>query len=148
MADQTKLIYAWERRVVAPRLLSQVPYEDAQAFVNGIWLALGLLYPPQVAPMPKQNRKRWADATRLAIRLPEGSTPAWVLLHEIAHALTNTVHGQGDGHGSDFMGVYMKLLDQFGNLPLALQMFSLQAEEIVFNLAAQPTFKGGKDGIV
>jgi hypothetical protein len=40
------------------------------------------------------------------------------VLHELAHTCTITVDGDEDGHGPDFMGVYLQLLDQVGNIPL------------------------------
>ena len=57
---QRSRVYAWEEAVVAPRDPSAIPYEQAQMLVDGVWLAEQLLYPPRVAPLPRQARRTWA----------------------------------------------------------------------------------------
>ena len=68
---QRSRVYAWEEAVVAPRDPSAIPYKQAQMLVDGIWLAEQLLYPPRVAPMPRQARRTWATGSRTTIRLPQ-----------------------------------------------------------------------------
>src|SRR5215211_5772365 len=65
---QRSRVYAWEEAVVAPRDPSAVPYKQAQMLVDGVWLAEQLLYPPRVAPMPRQARRTWATGSRTTIR--------------------------------------------------------------------------------
>src|SRR4051812_22398984 len=68
---QRSRVYAWEEAVVAPRDPTAIPYKQAQMLVDGIWLAEQLLYPPRVAPMPRQARRTWATGSRTTIRLPQ-----------------------------------------------------------------------------
>jgi hypothetical protein len=67
-------------------------------------------------------------------------TPAWVILHELAHALNGTIEGDTDAHGPDFVGLYIKLLDKVLDIPLALTMYSLKEAGVKYNLAATPRF--------
>jgi hypothetical protein len=138
---QRQKVYRWERACIAPIHDRIVRFEDAQTFVDGVWLAMGLLWPPGVEPLPGQARSLVAKGDRLTIHLPP-EIQAWVLVHELAHALTNTAHdeGDGEGHGPDFMGMYLKLLDRVLGIPLAYTMYSLQTHHIRYNLGVQPRF--------
>ena len=89
---QRARVYAWEDRVVAPHAPDLIPFAAAQAMVDAIWAEMGLRWPPRVERLPPQATVRQADATRLRLRLPE-ALPSWVLLHELAHALTSTAEG-------------------------------------------------------
>lgn len=133
---QKSKLYAWEQEVVSPRAHHHVPFEKAQMFVDGIWMAEGLMYPPKVEPMPKQARRVWADAHRLKIRIPEDGIPAWVLIHEIAHSMTSLADGHSNGHGEDYLGTYMRLLDKHLKIPLALLLFTAQKAGLKYNLLA------------
>jgi hypothetical protein len=139
---QRSRVYAWEEAVVAPRDPSAIPYKQAQRLVDGVWLAEQLLYPPRVAPMPRQARRTWATGSRTTIRLPQDrSTPMYVILHEIAHALSSTVDGDSDAHGPDYVGLYMGLLDRRLRIPVPLLMFTAAQHSVAFNLAAKPRFQ-------
>src|SRR3954465_9516479 len=110
--------------------------------VDACWLAEQLLYPPRVAPMPRQARRTWATGSRTPIRLPpDRPTPPYVILHEIAHALSSTVDGDSDAHGPDYVGLYMGLLDRRLRIPLPLLMFTAAHNSVGFNLAAKPRFQ-------
>src|SRR4051794_16073945 len=61
---QRSRVYAWEEAVVAPRDPTAIPYKQAQMLVDGIWLAEQLLYPPRVAPMPRQARRTWSSVKK------------------------------------------------------------------------------------
>ena len=63
---QRSRVYAWEEAVVAPHDPSAIPYEQAQMLVDGVWLAEQVLYPPRVAPMPRQARRTWATPQECA----------------------------------------------------------------------------------
>jgi hypothetical protein len=143
---QRQKVYRWEQKAIAPIHDRIVRFEDAQTFIDGVWLAMGLLWPPEVVPMARQARRVIAKGGRLTIHLPP-EVQAWVLVHELAHALTNTAHdeGDGEGHGPDFMGMYLKLLDRVLSIPLAYTMYSLQAHSIQYNLGVQPRFADGLD---
>ncbi len=141
---QRSRVYAWEDAVVAPRDRSAIPFEQAQMLVTGVWLAEQLLYPPKVEPMPHQARRTWATGSRTTIRLPQDRpTPIYVILHEVAHALSSTVDGDTDAHGPDFVGLYMGLLDRRLRIPTPLLMFTAQQHGLTFNLAAKPRFMKG-----
>jgi len=135
-------VYAWEEAVVAPRDPSAIPYEQAQMLVDGVWLAEQLLYPPRVAPMPRQARRTWATGSRTTIRLrQDGPTPTYVILHEVAHALSSTVDGDSEAHGPDYVGLYMGLLDRRLRRTMPLLLFTAAQHGVAFNLAAKPRFE-------
>lgn len=137
---QKSKVYAWESKVVAPRNKRIIDFKDAQAAIDGIFLMEQWIGPPKVAPMPKQARRVFATGCRTQIQLPE-KTPEWILLHELAHVLTTEIDDYSEGHGPDYMGVYLKLLDKYGGVSLLLTTYSLQFEKIKYNLTAIPTFK-------
>jgi hypothetical protein len=129
---QRQRVYDWERKTIAPLTARKVSFESAQTFVNGVWLKSGWLYPPTVGLMAKHATRVFANGTREHINIRE-NTPVWVILHELAHTLT-----EGDGHGPDFVGMYIKLLDEVLNIPVPMSMYTLTKEKIKFNLSAQP----------
>ncbi len=109
--------------------------------VDGVWLAEQLLYPPRVEPLARQARRTWATGSRMTIRLPQDRpTPTYVILHEVAHALSSTVDGDTDAHGPDYVGLYMGLLERRLRIPLPLLMFTADRHGVAFNLAAKPRF--------
>jgi len=116
---QARRLYAWEDAVVAPRDLSLVPFARLQALVDHVWEAEGRRWPPRVRPLPRQARRTVARATRTAIEAP-AQLPSWVLLHEVAHALTSDVEGGSAGHGPDFVAAYLRLLARHAGLDRAL----------------------------
>jgi hypothetical protein len=136
---QRSRVYAWENRVVAPHAPDPIPFSGAQAMVDAIWAEMGLRWPPKVEKLPRQATVRQADASRLVLRLPE-ALPSWILLHELAHAMTSTAEGATDGHGPRFMGLYLQLLERYLRLPTSLLLPSLQEACIEVDLAARPVF--------
>jgi hypothetical protein len=114
-----RALYAWEDAVVAPLDRSLVPFARLQALVDHVWAEEGRRWPPRVRPLPRQARRTVARATRTAIEAPS-ELPSWVLLHEVAHALTTDVDGQGAGHGPDFVATYVRLLVRHARLDPAL----------------------------
>lgn len=129
-------LYAWEDRVVAPRDASRVSRARMQALVDHVWQAEGLRWPPRVRPLPGQARGTVARATRTAIEAPE-TLPSWVLLHEVAHAMTMDVDGHGAGHGASFVGVYLRLLVDHARMDRAALEASLIAHGIPFDPQAR-----------
>lgn len=113
---QRARVYAWEDAVITKADTSVVPFSLAQGMVDAIWSEFGLLYPPKVERLPRQSRRLTADGSRLRLRLPE-LIPSWLLLHELAHALSSAADGASDGHGRDFMGLYVNLLSRYLRLP-------------------------------
>ncbi|WP_426954373.1 hypothetical protein [Muricoccus radiodurans] len=136
---QRSRVYAWEDRVVAPHAPDLIPFAAAQPMVNAIWAEMGLRWPPRVEALPPQATARQADASRLRLRLSE-SLPSWVLLHELAHAMTSTAEGETDRHGPRFMGVYLRLLERYLRLPTESLLPSLEVAGVSVDLAARPVF--------
>ena len=137
---QRSKVYAWENRVIAPRAPGVVSFAEAQGMVNAIWAEMGLKYPPAVMRLPKQARATVASATRLEIFLPK-SVPSWLLLHEIAHSMTSAVDGRSDGHGSLFMGLYVRLLAQYLRFGMNNLLRSLEKAGVKFDGKAEPIFQ-------
>jgi hypothetical protein len=131
-------VYAWENRVVAPLDRSVVPFDRMQAIVDHVWAAEGLRWPPRVRPR-RASRATLATGSRLAIEAPP-ELPTWVLLHEVAHALTSTAGGHGDGHGPDFVGTYVRLLVTHCRLDRAMLAETLAVDGIRWNPDAKPAF--------
>ena len=136
---QRAQLYAWEDAVVALRDPSLIAFAQAQGMVDAIWSEMGLRYPPKVERLPRQATARQADATRLILRLP-AQLPSWVLLHELAHAMTSTHEGVSDGHGPLFVGLYVDLLVRYLRLDRTVLRKSLEKAAITINPAAQPIF--------
>jgi hypothetical protein len=139
---QRARVYAWEERFVAPHGRDLLPFAAMQPMVDAIWAELGLRYPPKVERLPPQARRTQADATRLRLRVPE-QLPSWILLHELAHALSSTQEGESDGHGPCFMGLYLQLLERYLRLPRAALGPSLAEAGIAWDPAARPVFIDG-----
>ena len=141
-AAEANRLYAWEDRAVAPRDRSRVPFARLQALVDHVWAAEGLRFPPRVRPLPKQARATVARATRLAVEAPP-ELPSWVLLHELAHAMTSTAEGDNDGHGPRFVGLYLRLLARHARMPEDELAWSLRAAGIAFDPEVRPVFLDG-----
>ena len=124
---------------MGPRDPTTVPFAAAQAMVAAIWSDLGLRYPPVVEPLPRQAIATIARANRLSVFLP-AQTPSWFLLHELGHAMTTTQDGRTDGHGPNFMGIYVQLLARYLRLEQADLLMSLKDAGIDVALHARPAF--------
>jgi len=131
-------LYAWENRVIAPLDRSAVPFDQMQGIVDHVWAAEGLRWPPRVRPR-KATKVTLATGSRLAIEAPV-SLPTWILLHEIAHAMTSTAEGSGAGHGPDFVGIYVRLLVRHCRLDQEMLAETLATAAIKWNSGATPAF--------
>jgi hypothetical protein len=136
---QRSRVYRWEKRHVAPRDTTLLPYQSVQGIVNALWSDQGLHYPPAVEPLPRQSRRTLACANRLSVFLPQ-QTPSWCLLHELAHAMTTTADGHSDGHGEIFMGVYLQLLVRYLRFDQHELVRSLRDHGIGIFVDARPLF--------
>ncbi len=136
---QRARLYAWEDAVLAPRDQSLIAFAQAEGMVDAIWSEMGLRYPPKVEPLPTQATARQADATRLTLRLSE-QVPSWILLHELAHAMTSTHEGVSDGHGPLFVGLYVDLLVRYLRLDRTVLWESLERAGTTINPAGRPIF--------
>lgn len=139
---QRQRVYDWEERVVAPHGGTRIAFAQAQGMVDAIWSECGLRYPPRVERLPGQARALLADASRLVIRLP-ARTPAWCLLHEVAHAMASSHDGATDRHGPRFVGLYVQLLERYMRLPKPMLLASLAACRIAVDPQARPLFLDG-----
>jgi len=124
---------------VAPRDRTTIAFASAQAMVDSIWADMDLRYPPAVERLPRHATATLASANRLALCLP-ARTPAWCLLHEIAHAMSTTDDGRSDGHGPVFMGLYVRLLVRYLRLDEAWLLASLRDDGIRIERYASPVF--------
>jgi hypothetical protein len=136
---QRSRVYAWERQIVAPRDQSRIPRGAMQPMVDAIWADLGLRWPPKVEPMPKNARKTFATGSRLRLRMPT-EAPSWVLLHELAHALTCTHEGHSAEHGPIYVGVYAMLLERYMRFERSDLLASLASSSIEVDMKARPVF--------
>lgn len=136
---QRARVYAWEDRFVAPYGGGLVRFAEAARMVEAIWADLGLRYPPAVEPLPPQARRRLADADRMRLRLPE-AVPDWVLLHELAHALSASHDGRSDGHGPRFLGLYAQLLIRYLRIPEEALFSSIRQAGLRIDREARPLF--------
>lgn len=108
---QRSKVYKWEQKHVPSG--KRISFNDAQAYVNKVWAAEGLKYPPLIEELAKQTR-RWAGkGNRNHVWIPATGASEHTLLHELAHTLTMTIHGEADddsAHGPDFVGMFIKLV--------------------------------------
>ena len=124
---------------MAPSDPTTLRFPAAQAMVDAIWSDMGLRYPPAVAPLSSRATATMARADRLSILLAD-RTPAWCVLHELAHAMTSHADGRSDGHGPLFMGVYLQLIVRYLRLDQRMLIDSLHDAGIVITRDAQPVF--------
>jgi hypothetical protein len=108
--------------------------------VNAICVEMGLRYPPKVEPLSKQATHTIGSADGLSIFLGE-RTPSSCLLHELAHDMTSTDE-VSDGHSSQFMGVYLKLLARYLRLDLRELVKSAANDGLAVDLEAGPAVRG------
>ncbi len=113
---QRTKVYRWQfSNVPAGRWIE---FKDIESYVNRVWQAQGLSFPPLVRPMPTQVTKWAGDATRATLRFPARGANERTILHEIAHAVTSTVHGGSDAHGPHFVTEFMRLLAKYLNVDI------------------------------
>ena len=124
---------------MAPRDRTTIAFATAQAMVDAIWSDMDLRYPPAVERLPRHATATLASADRLSLCLP-ARTPAWCLLHEIAHAMSTTDDGRSDGHGPVFMRLYVRLLVRYLRLDEAWLLASLRDARISIERDARPVF--------
>ena len=124
---------------MAPRDRTTIAFASAQGMVDAIWSDMGLRHPPAVERLSRHATATLASADRLSLCLP-ALTPAWCLLHEIAHAMSTTHDRHSDGHGPLFMGLYVRLLVRYLRLDEAWLLASLREAGISVERDACPVF--------
>jgi hypothetical protein len=145
--SQRSRCYEWEDRHIHSRDASVVPFDQAQSIVDYVWAKAGLTYPPKVRVLTKNATRLEAQASRIWIKVPKAGIGTTVLLHEIAHSLTNAADDQCQhGHGPRFVGVFMKLLSEhIGIFRLDELMRTAKLEGIDFNFDG-PIHTSGEGG--
>ncbi len=131
---QAKKAYVWEDRII---IQDRVQFANVKSIVDYVWLGEGLSHPPLVELLPTNCTKKCGDATRLVVRF-KPVTSTWIILHEVAHAMTTLPDGNGNYHGSLWLGVYIKLLNKYLNIPLETLASSAMLAGLKFNLDAVP----------
>lgn len=140
MRDMQKTrLYQWEDRIIGPRDVNPVDLETAQAIVRHVWQEEGLVFPPVVQALPSQTKRLVGSGSRTVIQL-KFPTHTWIVLHEVAHSLNTTLEGKCDHHGPNYLGIYMRLLAKYINVPLPLLMFTATDSKLSFNLSAKYAF--------
>ena len=107
--------------------------------VDAIWLDMDLRYPPAVERLSRRATATIASANRLSLSLPD-RTPAWCLLHEIAHAMSTTDDGLSDRHGPVFMGLYVRMLVRYLRFDEVCLLASIREARISIARDARPVF--------
>lgn len=134
---QKSKVYAWEWDAFRSKDVSKIPHANAQGLIDYIWTQEGLVYPPRLEKLHQRVTSYAGKANRNNIWLPDHTTNS-VLIHEIAHSMTCHSEGESDGHGKDYVGVFMKLLEKYMKIPMPLMMYTAQKHNVEFNLAAKP----------
>lgn len=124
---------------MAPRDRTTIEFAAARSMVDAIWSDMDLRYPPAVERLSRRATTTIASANRLALCLRD-RTPAWCLLHELAHAMSTTDDGRSDGHGPVFMGLYVRLLVRYLRLDEVRLLASLRDAGISVARDARPVF--------
>jgi len=131
---QKSRVYRWEDRHIKPRDQSQVPFDNIQTIVEHCW---PYDHPPKVEALHK-NARSLGTGHRLRLQFPSHQpTPTWIILHELAHALTC-----GDGHGPNYVGVYIQLLEQYLKIPMAFLHYTARASGVKFEVMPRHNLSG------
>jgi len=138
---QRSKVYGWETKIISPLDKSLIDYNDIQSIVDYIWKNEGYLYPPKVVPLAKQNKKAFAMGSRKKLYFIENKgCPTWVVLHEISHSISSRFEYFSDRHGSDFMGIYIKLVAKYLNISFVMLTYTAETAELKYNLSAKAAF--------
>lgn len=125
---QRSRLYAWERqvskRLAIDMFAEQLTLDEARSFVERVWREERTRYghANREAPPVKDGRgRRKAGGSLRAITLPRWSRNPWVVLHEMAHAVTQSEtlgeHPPGGWHGEHFLGCLIGLACRHMGLP-------------------------------
>ncbi len=136
---QRQKVYNWENNNIRNRPQKFFDFPEIQEYVNFVWHDMGLLHPPKVVPM-NSRVTRWAGlADRLEIDLPANSkSEQAVILHEMAHSMTNGVNGMGHSHDARFVGVMMELVIKYMKVDRYFLWYSAEKEKVEFEKFAKP----------
>lgn len=125
-AGQTQLCYAWELATFTFRNESIITLKQCQQLVNDVWRTLKLK-----GHAPKVVDGRGSEAARnwqRVIHLPKWSRNNIIVLHELAHSLTNLIDPQNSfEHGGIFVHIMLTLLSRFAGYKYQVLAESAQA---------------------
>lgn len=130
---QKSKVYRWERQLAHGKW---VEYNDLQAYVNRIWEAEGLKWPPLVEALHK-NDSHAGKADRHYVYFPKAGASEQTILHELGHSMTGTINEHTDGHGPAFVGVYMALLNRHLDVPLIQILYTADKDKVDFDIFAK-----------
>lgn len=141
---QRSKVYDWEDMNIRPYDKSRVAFQDIQGIVDYVWSEEGLLYPPQIKPLPKNVKRFCGRANRTTIQFHENqTTPTCVILHELAHSLTSNHYGErevSDLHGSKFVGMLIYLLEKYMNFSSCVLMYTARQCKVDYEWTTQAVF--------
>ena len=134
--SQKQRVYDWEDKYIGSKHSDIVVFDNVQSIIDYVWNGMGLEYPPKAILLSKTARKG-GSATRLHVRL-QPVTRTWIILHELAHSMTSDEEDNSDRHNAQFVGVYMKLLEKFLNIPSTYLWWSATESKVKFDRFATP----------
>jgi hypothetical protein len=128
---QRSRLYRWENEHVLPLDRQPIPLDACRALVAAVFVRR--LGPDAAPPLVEDGRgRRHAAGSRDVIKLPRWARTRPVVLHECAHGLAT------DGHGPDFVRVYVELLVEFSGFDRATLEAGLSAAGLQVTPAGQP----------
>jgi hypothetical protein len=133
-AGQTQLCYGWELSRFTCRNETILSLKQCQQLIKEVWKELNMKGP---APKVIDGRGSiYARSDCKEIHLPKWSRNNIIVLHELAHTLTNFIDETDSGeHGGIFVHVMITLLTRFagykyGELSKSAQAFGLTVTNI------------------
>jgi hypothetical protein len=133
-AGQTQLCYAWEISRFTFRDEAIITLKQCQELVKDVWKGLNMRgHAPKVV---NGQGSYYARNLHTEIHLPKWSRNNIIVLHELAHTLTNMIDETDSGdHGGIFVHVMITLLTRFadykyGELSASAQAFGLKVTKI------------------
>lgn len=139
---QRSKVYEWEQTYVAPKDRNSGLDFDSISFISDyIWMMEDLQHPPKILPLDSRDQAG-GKGERLALYFPkERKTPTWIIIHEIAHALTSEIEGNSHRHGPYYVGCYIHLLSKYLKLdPWELRYTASTIMGIEIDIYTGPTF--------
>ena len=120
---QRRRVYQWEQHHVLPHLSKLLSLQECRALVERAyrwWEQPSKMDIGWKPPTVTDGRgRRHACGSREVIKLPRWSRTIPIVLHECAHGMSD------DGHGPNFVAVYLDLLAKFTDLDTKLLLDSL-----------------------
>ena len=110
---QRSRVYSWERANVLPLSSDPLTLAQCEALVDRVYRACERPDPANHEWSPPRvtdgRGRRHAAGSREVIKLPRWARTRPIVLHECAHGMAS------DGHGPEFVAVYLDLLEHFAS---------------------------------